>query len=275
MAIASLLVIGLIVYIVLHRRAERRMAILSAEKERMESELRIAHNIQTQMVPSTFPHLESLQMFASMVPAKEVGGDLFDYLLADEKLYFCLGDVSGKGVPAALFMTQVVKLFRAIAKKKVSPEEIATRINDELSENNDQGMFVTMFIGCLDMTTWHLHFCNCGHNPPVIGECGRNCHFLQMEPNCPIGVLTGMEFKGEEIENIKGQTLFIYSDGLNEAENLQQEQFGDNRLLNILLTNRFDSPLQVIEAMNTAVEQHRNGAEPNDDLSMLCLVIKR
>ena len=133
-AIVSLLVIGLIVYIVLHRKTERRMAKLSAEKERMESELRIAHDIQTQMVPSKFPHLEGLDIYASMTPAREVGGDLFDYLLSDGKLYFCLGDVSGKGVPAALFKTQVVKLFRAIAKQKVSPAEMATRINNELSD---------------------------------------------------------------------------------------------------------------------------------------------
>ena len=272
-AIVSLLVIGLIVYIVLHRKAERRMAKLSAEKERMESELRIAHDIQTQMVPSKFPHLEGLDIYASMTPAREVGGDLFDYLLSDGKLYFCLGDVSGKGVPAALFMTQVVKLFRAIAKQKVSPAEMATRINNELSENNEQGMFVTMFIGCLDMSTRHLDFCNCGHNPPVIGEWGRNCNFLQMDPNSPIGLLPGMEFKGEEIESIKGQALFIYSDGLNEAENLQLEQFGDDRLLNILQTTRFDSAFQVVETMKVAVNQHRNGAEPNDDLSMFCIIV--
>ena len=272
-AIVSLLVIGLIVYIVLHRKAERRMAKLSAEKERMESELRIAHDIQTQMVPSKFPHLEGLDIYASMTPAREVGGDLFDYLLSDGKLYFCLGDVSGKGVPAALFMTQVVKLFRAIAKQKMSPAEMATRINNELSENNEQGMFVTMFIGCLDMSTRHLDFCNCGHNPPVIGEGGRSCNFLQMDPNSPIGLLPGMEFKGEEIESIKGQTLFIYSDGLNEAENLQLEQFGDDRLLNILQTTRFDSAFQVVETMKVAVNQHRNGAEPNDDLSMFCIIV--
>ncbi len=274
MAIASLLVIGLVVYIVLHRRAERRMAVLSAEKERMKSELRIAHDIQTKMVPSEFPHLGNLDMYASLAPAKEVGGDLFDYLLSDGILYFCLGDVSGKGVPAALLMTQAVKLFRAIAKQKVAPAEIAARINDELSENNEHGMFVTMFIGCLDMATSHLEFCNCGHNPPVIGELGSGCHFLQIIPNCPLGILTDMEFRGEAIESIKGQALFIYSDGLNEAENLQQEQFGDDRLLNILLTTHFDSAFQAIDAMRLAVEKHRNGAEPNDDLSMLCLIVK-
>ena len=271
MVIASLLVMGLIVYIVLHRRAERRMAALSAQKERMESELRIAHDIQTKMVPSEFPHIEGLDMYASMTPAKEVGGDLYDYLLQDGKLYFCLGDVSGKGVPAALFMTQTVRLFRAIAKQKVTPAEMAMRINNELTEGNEQGMFVTMFIGCLDMESGHLDFCNCGHNPPVVGESGSGYRFLEMEPNFPLGVLPGMPFTGETIESIKGDMLFIYSDGLNEAENQQQEQFGDKRLLDILGNTHFGSARQVVETLKTEVDAHRAGAEPNDDLSMFCL----
>ncbi len=270
--IASLLVIGLIVYIVYHRRTERRMALLSAQKERMESELRIAHNIQTNMVPSEFPHLEGLDMHASMTPAKEVGGDLYDYLLQDGQLYFCLGDVSGKGVPAALFMTQAIKLFRSIAKQKVSPAEIARRINDELTESNEQGMFVTMFIGCLDINSGHLAYCNCGHNPPVIGPSGGKCELLQMQPNIPLGIMSGMDFEGEELESIQGDMLFIYSDGLNEAENQQAEQFGDSHLLDILNNTRFDSARQVVETMKAEVEAHRAGAEPNDDLSMLCLI---
>ena len=272
--IASLLVIGLIVYILLHRRAERRMAVLSAQKERMESELRIAHDIQMKMVPNEFPHVEHLNMFASMTPAKEVGGDLYDYLLSDDKLYFCLGDVSGKGVPAALFMTQAVKLFRAIAKQKLSPAKIATRINDELTENNEQGMFVTMFIGCLNLKTYHLDFCNCGHNPPAIGASGSKFDFLRMESNFPLGVLPGAEFKGEEIESIHGQTLLLYSDGLNEADNQQLEQFGDNRLLDILRRTHFGTTREVIETLKKEVEAHRNGAEPNDDLSMFCLMVE-
>ena len=272
--IASLLVIGLIVYILLHRRAERRMAVLSAQKERMESELRIAHDIQMKMVPNEFPHVEHLNMFASMTPAKEVGGDLYDYLLSDDKLYFCLGDVSGKGVPAALFMTQAVKLFRAIAKQKLSPAKMATRINDELTENNEQGMFVTMFIGCLNLKTYHLDFCNCGHNPPAIGASGSKFDFLRMESNFPLGVLPGAEFKGEEIESIHGQTLLLYSDGLNEADNQQLEQFGDNRLLDILRRTHFGTTREVIETLKKEVEAHRNGAEPNDDLSMFCLMVE-
>jgi serine phosphatase RsbU (regulator of sigma subunit) len=212
-------------------------------------------------------------MYASMTPAKEVGGDLYDYLLQDGKLYFCLGDVSGKGVPAALVMTQTVRMFRAIAKQKVSPAEIATCINNELSEDNNQGMFVTMFIGCLDIATGHLDFCNCGHNPPIIGESGGKCDFMQMQANFPLGIMPGMVYKGEEITSIKGYTLFIYSDGLNEAESQQQEQFSDARLLDFFCNTRFHSARQVVESLKTAVDNHRAGAEANDDLSMFCLMI--
>jgi sigma-B regulation protein RsbU (phosphoserine phosphatase) len=135
-------------------------------------------------------------------------------------------------------------------------------------------MFVTMFIGCLNLKTYHLDFCNCGHNPPVIGASGSKFDFLRMESNFPLGVLPGAEFKGEEIESIHGQTLLLYSDGLNEADNQQLEQFGDNRLLDILRRTHFGTAREVIETLKKEVEAHRNGAEPNDDLSMFCLMVE-
>ena len=226
------------------------------------------------MVPSVFPVREGLDMYASMTPAKEVGGDLYGYLLEDDKLYFVLGDVSGKGVPASLFMAQATRLFMTLAKQGMMPAEICTRMNDALSgEDNESGMFVTLFLGLVDLTTGHLDFCNAGHNSPVIGSDESHGDFLDMLPNAPIGLWPGLEYEGEQIDNIKGRPLFIYTDGLNEAENQQLEQFGDDRLLDILRHTRFDTAQHVIEHLNEAVEQHRNGAEPNDDLTMLCLRI--
>ena len=134
----------------------------TAAKERIESELRIAREIQMSMVPHEFPQRTDLDIYASMTPAKEVGGDLYDYLLEDEILYFCLGDVSGKGVPASLFMAQTIRLFRALAKQHLMPAAIATQLNNDLTEKNDNGMFVTMFIGQLNLITGQLHFCNAG-----------------------------------------------------------------------------------------------------------------
>ena len=198
-----------------------------------------------------------------------MGGDLYGYVLIGDRLYFAVGDVSGKGVPASLFMAQATRLFRTLAAQGMMPAEICTRMNDALTEDNEQGMFVTFFLGLIDLQSGHLQFCNAGHNPPIIGGGESNGEFMQMESNAPIGLFPGLEFKGEEIESIKGRALFVYTDGLNEAEDMDKNQFGDDRLLEILRDTKFDSARQVIDMLAAQVEQHRNGAEPNDDLTMM------
>ena len=246
----------------------------TAQKASIESELNVASSIQMSMLPSVFPNCEGLDMYASMTPAKEVGGDLYGYLLKGDQLYFCLGDVSGKGVPASLFMAQVTRLFRTLANQQIAPADICTQMNEALSgEENSTFMFVTLFVGLVDLKTGHLSFCNAGHNPPVIGGGEHHGEFLQMLPNCPIGVMPGLQFQGEEIDSIKGRPLFIYTDGLNEAENRQYEQFGEERLLDILRNTHFETARQVIETLAAEVEHHRDGADPNDDLTMMCLRI--
>jgi serine phosphatase RsbU (regulator of sigma subunit) len=234
------------------------------------------------MVPNTFPDKEGIDLYATMMPAKEVGGDLYDYLLEDSMLYFCIGDVSGKGVPASLFMAQVTRLFRTLAAQSMMPAEIATRMNAALAEDNEQGMFVTMFIGLADLTTGHLDFCNCGHNPPVIGNKEPDTaqhssqsafHFHHVLSNAPIGLWPGLEFEGEHIDNIKNKPILLYTDGLNEAEDHRQQQFGDDRLLSLISTTAFDNARHAVETLKAAVEQHRNGADPNDDLTILGLLI--
>ena len=256
------------------QHAYDQLEVTTAAKERIESELRIARDIQKSMVPSVFPQREGLDMYASMTPAKEVGGDLYGYLLEGDKLYFCLGDVSGKGVPASLFMAQATRLFHTLAKQGMMPAEICTRMNEALSgEDNESGMFVTFFLGLANLTTGHLDYCNAGHNPPVIGGCASGGDFLDVLPNAPIGLWPGLEYEGEQLDSIKGRPMFLYTDGLNEAEDTQQAQFGDDRLLDILRHTPFDNARHVIEHLGEAVEQHRKGAEPNDDLTMLCLRI--
>ena len=263
-----LLTVFFIVYSLLRRRAAK----MKAAQERIEGELQIARDIQMSMVPNIFPEREGLDMYASMTPAKEVGGDLYGYVLQGDKLYFALGDVSGKGVPASLFMAQATRLFLTLAKQGMMPAEICTNMNDALSgDDNESGMFVTFWLGLLDLQTGHLDFCNAGHNPPVIGGGDNHGDFLEMQSNAPIGLFPGLAYEGEEIETVKGRALFIYTDGLNEAENPQQEQFGDDRLLSILRNTHFDSAQQVIESLKAEVENHRNGADPNDDLTMMCL----
>lgn len=280
-----LVIIFFIVYTLHRRRATHRLAAAhnkleeahqklkvaydqleetTAAKERIESELRIARNIQQSIVPNKFPEYNGLDLYAYMMPAKEVGGDLYDYLLDDKHIYICLGDVSGKGVPASLFMAQAARLFRAMAKQQMMPADIATRLNDELCEGNENGMFVTMFLALINLETGSMDFCNAGHNPPVLGD-----KFMEIETNAPIGLWPGLDFVGEHIDNIEGKSLFLYSDGLNEAENKNQEQFGDDHLLSILHTMHFNNARQLIEYMKDAVEKHRNGASPNDDLTMM------
>ena len=292
--IATIIVLALSIFIYFRLRSARRLKIAHQKletthqelldaydqleettiaKERIESDLRIARNIQMSMVPSAFPDRPDLDIYGSMTPAKEVGGDLYNFLIRDDapdKLYFALGDVSGKGVPASLFMAQATRLFRTLAAQQMQPAEIATRMNDALSgEDNEQGMFVTMFLGVVDLTTGHLSFCNAGHNPPILGT-----EFIEMIPNAPIGLFPGLEYEGEEIADIRDRQLFIYTDGLNEAENNEKDQFGDDHLLDIMATHHFDSAKETIEYLKAEVEKHREGAEPNDDLTMLCFTVK-
>jgi serine phosphatase RsbU (regulator of sigma subunit) len=243
-------------------------------KERIESELRIARDIQMSMVPHEFPQRLGLDLWAQMMPAREVGGDLYGYVLQDDELYFCVGDVSGKGVPASLFMAQTVRMFHTLATQHLLPADIATKMNEEMVLSNEQGMFVTMFIAMLNLSTGHLNYCNCGHNPPILGGGEQQGVYLQMEANVPIGLWADICFVGEEIDSIKGRALFVYTDGLNEAENTRQEQFGDKRVLESLRQVRFASSRQVIEHITQEIEKHREGAEPNDDLTMMCLRIE-
>lgn len=299
--IASIIVLSLVIFIFFRLRSAKRLKVAHLKledahgrleethqqlltaydqleettiaKERIESDLRIARDIQMSMVPSNFPERPDVDLYASMTPAKEVGGDLYGYHLIDDQLYFCLGDVSGKGVPASLFMAQATRLFRTLAAQKMMPAEIATRINDALSgEDNERGMFVTMFLGLVNLKTGHLDFCNAGHNPPVLVGDGT-AEFIDMIPNAPIGLWPELPYEGEEIADITGKAFFVYSDGLNEAENRQQEQFSDERLIEILKTRPFESARQTIEMLKAEVETHRDGAEPNDDLTMLCLKV--
>jgi serine phosphatase RsbU (regulator of sigma subunit) len=203
-----------------------------------------------------------------MTPAREVGGDLYGYALIDDLFYFCVGDVSGKGVPAALYMAEVTRMFRTLVDGKIMPDMIATRMNHVLSEDNEQGMFVTMFIGLINLKTGHMEYCNAGHNPPLLdGE------YMKMESNAPIGLWPELKFEGEEVDSMYGKTLFVYTDGINEAENIRKEQFGDQRL-QALLQQDLGSARQTSETIHKAVEEFVGNAEPSDDLTKMCIKMR-
>ena len=240
----------------------------TAAKERIESELRIAREIQKRMLPHVFPKRQDVDIYAMMTPAREVGGDLYGYALIDDLLYFCVGDVSGKGVPAALYMAEVTRMFRTLVDGKIMPDMIATRMNHVLSEDNEQGMFVTMFIGLINLKTGHMEYCNAGHNPPLLdGE------YMKMESNAPIGLWPELKFEGEEVDSMYGKTLFVYTDGINEAENIRKEQFGDQRL-QALLQQDLGSARQTSETIHKAVEEFVGNAEPSDDLTKMCIKMR-
>ena len=246
----------------------------TASRERMERELQIARNIQMAMVPHVFPSRDDVDLYALMTPAREVGGDLYDFCIVNEKLFFCLGDVSGKGVPASLLMAVARGMFRILAKQALPPAEIARQINDMTSEENEQLNFVTMFIASIDLTSGAMEFCNCGHNAPVMlsGKGGKPV-FLDCKPNMAIGIQHGFVFEGQRIENVKGKPVFFYTDGLNEAENALGEQFGNEKLLAVLGEGKFVNAQQTVEKMSQAVSLHVGDAEPSDDLTMLCVKV--
>ena len=244
----------------------------TALKATIESELKVASDIQMSMVPRifpAFPNRKDIDLYASMTPAKEVGGDLYDFFEQDECLYFCLGDVSGKGVPASLFMAVTRNLFRIEAQQGYSPAEVAEQINLFLTKDNETGMFVTMFIGRADLQTGRLEFCNCGHNPPIIDG-----QFIHIEDsNQPLGLWEGAPFHGETIDDIRGKQILLYTDGLNEAENQEKELLGDDKLLELMADTSELSSKEVVDMLKESVEAHRSGATPNDDLTLMCLKI--
>ena len=250
------------------QKAYDKLEETTTAKERIESELRIAREIQKRMLPHVFPKRGDVDIYAMMTPAREVGGDLYGYALIDDLLYFCVGDVSGKGVPAALYMAEVTRMFRTLVDGKLTPNAIANRLNSVLSEDNEQGMFVTMFIGLINLKTGHMEFCNAGHNPPLLdGE------YMKMESNAPIGLWPELQFEGEEVDSMRGKTLFIYTDGINEAENINKEQFGDERL-QALLKQDLGNARQTSETIHQAVADFVGDAEPSDDLTKMCIKMK-
>ncbi len=243
----------------------------TAKRERIESELQVARNIQRGMIPREFPSRAGVDLYGEMVPAKEVGGDLYDFFLQDGKLYFCIGDVSGKGIPASLLMAMTRTVFRVAVQKEPPVTEIARELNESLSADNDQLMFVTMFIGVVDLGTGQMDFCNCGHNPPAILR--DQAVFVEVEPNVPLGITPGFKFTGQHVDDVRGIPILLYTDGLNEAENEAHEAFGNDRLLEVMGSAPFHDSEELVTRLGAAVKAHVGGAEPSDDLTMLCIQI--
>lgn len=268
----QLLSVALLVYILWYTiKNQRNMQEVAANKNRLEGELHVARGIQMSMIPKIFPPFPEradIDMFAAVVPAKEVGGDLYDFYIRDNKLFFCIGDVSGKGVPASLVMAVTRSQFRTVSMHEQSPQRIVTVMNQSMADMNETNMFVTLFCGVLDLQSGHLRYCNAGHNAPVL-VLPSGCKVLPVKANLPLGVLPEMSFVEQEADLACGTGLFLFTDGLTEAENSAKELFGDERLA-AALDAGLDSHAQ-IDAMIRSVKGFVADADQSDDLTMLYL----
>jgi len=268
-ALFQLLGLLFLIYII-QKTAKEQIKLKEVEdsNDKMENELRIARDIQMAMIPKTFPPFperNDLGVAAAMYPAKEVGGDLYDFYIREEKLFFCVGDVSGKGIPAALVMAVTRSLFRTVSSHEKSPQKIVTIMNNSMSEINENSMFVTFFCGVLDLSNGHLRYCNAGHNAPFLFR--DKLGTLPVEPNLPLGVMMGTSFKEQETDLTYDDMLFIYTDGLTEAENFNHKMFGEDRLRNVLSVKRRSQ--EQLDAMKAAVNKFVGEAAQSDDLTML------
>ena len=242
----------------------------TAANERLESELDIASKIQMALLSRDFPHLDNLDLHALMQPAKQVGGDLYDFYIKDNCLYFAVGDVSGKGLPASMFMAITKALYRYISNMGLELDDVITKLNDAISENNESGMFVTMFIGCLNLETGLLKYCNAGHNPVVV-----NGSFLEEKPNLAIGLISGFPYVQQQCSLEKGARIVIYSDGVTEAEKADKEQYGNDRLLAWANgQNQEESAETACGLLFSDVKSFVEGNEQNDDITIMTIKYK-
>lgn len=268
--------LALMAYIIARAiRNFKRLQAVNAEKERIGSELRIANGIQMGMLPKIFPPYpdrDDMDIYGSLVPAKEVGGDLYDFYIRDEKLFFCIGDVSGKGVPASLVMAVTRSLFRTVSAHEDNPSNIVLKLNEAMTEMNESCMFVTLFVGALDLSTGRLHYCNAGHCPPLL--IGNELTLLPVDTNIPVGFLAEWQYTSQQIMLPPQTSIFLYTDGLTEARNAEKEMFGKQRMNDVIrkaIEEGKTAPEQTIRMMAEAKNRFVNGNEQSDDLTMLAI----
>ena len=245
----------------------------TAQKASMESELDVAKEIQMSMVPMTwpaFPDRDDIDMFGELTPARAVGGDLYDFCLRDGRLYFCVGDVSGKGVPASLVMVVISSMFRTLLTSVDAPDRLMSIINTSMSARNENQMFVTLFVGELDLETGVLRYCNAGHNAPVILKNGVS-RFLEADANVPVGIVSDWQYSLQTTKLPVGDVLFLYTDGLSEAAREDGSFFGDERILSSLAGHQDGSSQSLVHHMANAVRSFVGEAEQSDDLTMLAI----
>lgn len=270
MMLAGFTLLGFILY--RFNRNLKRLHESRLSKERTDSELNIAQKIQSEMLPSTNIARPDVDVSGKQITALEVGGDLYGYFIRDEKLFFCIGDVSGKGVPSSLVMAVVHSLFNTLAQHESNPAHIMQSINATACEGNKTNMFVTMFIGVLDLPTGRLRYCNAGHDAPLIISHGVTA--LRVTPNLPLGVFDDTTYLQQEEQLPPETTLLLYTDGLTEMSDSEHNMFGLQRIVDTARTcleQGMVSPSELMESQYAAALRLANGAQQFDDLTMLCI----
>lgn len=247
---------------------------ITAEKERISAELDLARQIQANMLPQVFPPYPDrteFELSASMQPAKEVGGDFYDFFFTDDDhIMLVIGDVAGKGIPAALFMASAKNAIKNIAKFGGRPAEILGRANDALCEGNEDSMFVTVWIAEIDLKSGHVISCNAGHEYPLIRRAGALYEENLEKHDFALGVMEDKSFKEKEWDLKPGDSVFVYSDGVPEAQNINDEFFGIDRALQVLNEDPDGSADEIVNKVKTSVTEFEAGRDKFDDTTMLC-----
>lgn len=273
MVMANAVGIAIYGFIMMNLLKERS---LEKAKLTIEGELGAARNIQMSLIPKTFPPApvrEEFSIYATLEPAKEVGGDLYDfYFVGDNRFFFMIGDVSGKGIPAALFMA----VTKTVMKARMHPADaglgkIISNVNKTLCEGNDSSMFVTAFCGFLDVLTGDVSYINAGHNLPVIVKTDGSVSFLKLTANIPLGVMDDIFYSEAKIHLDPGETLVLYTDGVTEATNMAKEFFTEQHFLDVLQGTNSISTREVVEKTLSAVHRFAAGANPADDITLLAI----
>ena len=260
----------LFLLLILHRFARNGKRLWEADMRQASigSELRIARRIQEDMLPKSSLDMDGLAVHGLLAPAKEVGGDLYDYYVRDGKLFFCIGDVCGKGVPAAMVMAVVHSLLRMLSEREEDPARIIGDLNREACQNNESGVFVTLFLGVLDLATGRLRYCNAGHDHPVLAR--DTVEELPALANVPVGTFDDFQYQAQETVVSPGTLLFLYTDGVTEAKDAGRRQYGRERLLQTLSTCSRE-PAAIVREIEHSVRAFSGTAGQSDDITTLAI----
>ncbi|MCK9150619.1 SpoIIE family protein phosphatase [Methanobacterium alcaliphilum] len=252
---------------------------VTAEKERINAELNVAQKIQADMLPknfSTFSNSNQFDIYATNIPAKEVGGDFYDFFMVDDNhLAIVIADVSGKGVPAALFMVIAKTLIKNYTQLGKTPEDVFNTVNNQLYEGNDENMFVTAWMGILDIETGKFTYINAGHNPPLLKTGINEYKWLKSKPGFVLAGMENIKYTQNEITINSGDRVFLYTDGITEAINCDDELFGESRLLKVLSSEKDQSLKEILNYVKKEIDIFVEGRKQFDDITMLIMEYKK